>query len=201
MPLRYNADMNKVEVLIEGYATITDKGWKASGSTCLITTESGLKIITDPGANRDILLQKLREKGLRVEDIDFVFLTHHHLDHAMLAGIFPNAKVVDEEAIYTQDDAIEGTEGIPGTNMTIIATPGHEAGHGILVVPETEKGTIVIAGDNFWWKTDEEQKLSLELDMPDDFAEDMEVLKNSRAKVLEIADWVVPGHGRMFQAK
>lgn len=193
--------MNKVDVLIEGYATMTDTGWKASGSTCLITTEDGIRIITDPGCNRDLLLQRLHDKGLMIDAISYVFLTHHHVDHAMLAGIFPNAKVVDQEAIYTQDDAIEGPEGIPGTNLGIMQTPGHEVRHGALVVPGTEKGTIVIAGDNFWWKTDEEQKITLDLDMPDDFAEDMEVLKQSRAKVLEVADWVVPGHGRMFQAK
>src|SRR5690348_4237437 len=116
--------MNKVDLLIEGYATITEKGWKASSSTCLITTDSGLKIITDPGCNRDFLFERLKDVGLGVEDIDMVFITHHHLDHAMLVGIFPNAKVVDEEAVYTQDDAIEGVKMLPETDITVIATPG-----------------------------------------------------------------------------
>ena len=190
--------MNTIEILIEGYAQIKEKGWEASGTTCLISTDSGMKIITDPGANRDLLLERLSGKGLTVGDIQMVFLTHHHLDHAMNAGIFPNAKVVDAEAIYTQDKAEEGVAMLPDTDITILPTPGHEAGHGILVVP-TSQGTVVVAGDNFWWTADEEQVLDLE--KKDDFAEDMSVLIESRKKVLELADWVVPGHGKVFEVK
>ncbi|HXS15077.1 MAG TPA: MBL fold metallo-hydrolase [Candidatus Saccharimonadales bacterium] len=190
--------MNTIEILIEGYAQIKEKGWEASGTTCLISTDSGMKIITDPGANRDLLLERLSGKGLTVGDIQMVFLTHHHLDHAMSVGIFPNAKVVDAEAIYTQDKAEEGVAMLPDTDITILPTPGHEAGHGILVVP-TSQGTVVVAGDNFWWTADEEQVLDLE--KKDDFAEDMSVLIESRKKVLELADWVVPGHGKVFEVK
>jgi glyoxylase-like metal-dependent hydrolase (beta-lactamase superfamily II) len=191
--------MNKVEILIEGYAEITDTGWKASGTTCLITTDSGLKIITDPGCNRALLLERLGNAGLKVEDIDMVFLTHHHLDHAMLAGIFPHAKVVDEEAVYSQDSvAVEGVQMLPKTDITVLKTPGHEYGHGALIVP-TADGSGAIAGDIFWWTTSEEQKLDIE--KKDDFAEKMEELVKSRKKVLELADWIVPGHGKMFAAK
>jgi glyoxylase-like metal-dependent hydrolase (beta-lactamase superfamily II) len=127
-----------------------------------------------------------------------VFLTHHHLDHAMNVGIFPNAKVVDQEAIYMQDKAEEGVEMLPDTDITILPTPGHESGHGILVVP-TAQGTVVVAGDNFWWTTDEDQILDIE--KKDDFAEDMSILVESRKKVLELANWVVPGHGKVFEVK
>lgn len=190
--------MNTVDLLVEGYAEITQEGWKASGTTCLITTDTGLKIITDPGANRNLLLDRLKTMGLGVEDIDMVFLTHHHLDHAMLAGIFPNAKVVDEEAVYTQDKAVEGVEMLPETDITVLKTPGHEYAHAALLVP-TKEGSVAIAGDNFWWTTDEEQKLDVE--KPDDFAEKMDELMKSRKMVLELADWIVPGHGKMFAAK
>lgn len=201
--------MNTIDILIEGYAKIKEKGWEATGTTCLITTDSGVKIITDPGANRDLLLERLSEKGLTVEDIDYVFLTHHHLDHAMNAGIFPKAKVVDEEAIYTQDKAEEGVEMLPDTDITILPTPGHEAGHGILVVP-TAQGTVVVAGDNFWWPSSANASEGQAYDIldrerllnrPDDFAEDMHVLMESRKKVLELANWVVPGHGKVFEVK
>jgi len=33
----------------------------------------------------------------------------------------------------------------------------------------------------------------------DEFATDIEKLKESRKKVLEIADWIIPGHGKMFK--
>ncbi len=190
--------MNTIDILIEGYAKMTDSGWEASGTTTLITTDSGLKIIADPGANRDLLFERLKERGLGLEDIDYVFLTHHHLDHAMTVGLFPQAKVVDQEAIYVQDKAQEGPKMIPDTDITILPTPGHEVGHGILVVP-TAQGTVVVAGDNFWWTAEEEQKL--DINKQDDFAEDMEILKASRKQVLDLADWVVPGHGKIFENK
>src|SRR5579872_410887 len=118
--------MNTIDILIEGYAKITDTGWDASSTTTLITVSSPvilnkvkdlnskiedssqaqndkiLRIIVDPGANRDLLFEKLKTRGLSLEDIDYVFITHHHLDHAMNVGLFPNAKVIDEEAVYTQ---------------------------------------------------------------------------------------------------
>lgn len=232
--------MNTIDVLIEGYAKITDIGWEASGTTCLITAspvfaseakqsdskeeiaakagiqgdrspirvgddKDVIRIITDPGANRDLLFERLKEKGIRLEDIDYVFLTHHHLDHAMNAGLFPNAKVVDEEAVYTQDKAVEGEKMIPDTDITILPTPGHEAGHGVLVVP-TAQGTVVVAGDNFWWSSSDDQESDVQnrdrlLNKKDDFAENMEVLKASRKQVLDLADWVVPGHGKIWKVE
>lgn len=188
--------MNRIDILVEGYAKIMDIGWIASGTTTLITTDSGLKIITDPGVNRQLLLRSLKNRKLTVHDINFVFITHHHLDHSMLVGIFPNARVIDVEAIDWQNIAIDSPKSIPGTDIAIIATPGHESTHGILTVP-TEKGIVTVAGDNFWWTTDEKQEVNIE--KHDDFAEDMKALKQSRKELLRLSDWIIPGHGKMFR--
>ncbi|HYK09031.1 MAG TPA: MBL fold metallo-hydrolase [Candidatus Eisenbacteria bacterium] len=190
--------MNTIDILIEGYAKITSNGWDASSSCTLIVTNSGKKIIADPGANRDLLFEQLKKRSLSLEDIDMVFITHHHLDHAMNVGLFPNAKVIDEEAVYTQAVAVEGVQMLPDTDISVIATPGHEYAHAILIVP-TKDGTVVVAGDTFWWTSTEEQVVNIE--KPDDFAEKMEELKASRKVVLDLADWVIPGHGKMFQNK
>ena len=190
--------MNTVAVLVEGYAKMTDTGWNASSSACLIITDSGLKIITDPGANRDLLLKKLEEIAVDPEEINYVFITHHHLDHAMNIALFPNAQVIDEEALYTQAVAIEGVEAIPNTTIRVMKTPGHEYAHASLIVPTTE-GTVIIAGDVFWWEESDEQKI--DLNKKDDFAEKMEVLIDSRRKILEIADIIIPGHGKKMRIK
>lgn len=188
--------MNTIDILIEGYARITDTGWDASGTTTLIVSDSGKRIIVDPGANRDLLFQALKERTLSLDDIDMVFLTHHHLDHAMNVGLFPYAKVIDEEAIYTQAKAIEGVKILPDTDITVIATPGHEYAHACLVVP-TANGTVVLAGDCFWWTTKEKQEVDIQ--KKDDFAEKIGKLVESRQKILDLADWIIPGHGKMFQ--
>ncbi|HUW21467.1 MAG TPA: MBL fold metallo-hydrolase [Candidatus Bathyarchaeia archaeon] len=70
--------MNKVKVLIEGYAREIKDGFVASSTTVLIKS-NGKRIVVDPGINRKLLLAKLRKEGLKLEDIDFVYMTHYHL--------------------------------------------------------------------------------------------------------------------------
>lgn len=188
--------MNKVEVLIQGYADVNDKGWDATSSTILITTDDGKKVIVDPGCNPDLLMQKLNEKNLKVDDIDFVFLTHHHIDHALNAGLFTKSKIVDFEAVYDKNIGVYGSNHIPETDIEIILTPGHEDGHASLAIP-TDDGIVVASGDVFWWEVNEEQKV--DVNKPDDFADDLSILRESREKLLKVGKWIIPGHGKMFE--
>lgn len=191
--------MNKVKVLIEGYAKEIKGGWLASSTTTLI--ESGkVKIIVDPGVNRELLLGKLKENNLSLDDINFVFMTHYHPDHNLLAGIFSKAKVLDDELIYDGDSQVEYDKVIPGTNIKVISTPGHDQFHGSLMVP-TENGVVVIAGDVFWWADKKEQKTDKEslLNYEDPFVKDKKALLASRKSILKIADWIIPGHGKIFK--
>jgi glyoxylase-like metal-dependent hydrolase (beta-lactamase superfamily II) len=57
----------------------------------------------------------------------------------------------------------------------------------------------VVAGDAFWWLGNEKQEV--QIDKPDDDPEHMNLKKliESRKKILEIADYVIPGHGKMFR--
>lgn len=65
-----------------------------------LIVENGKAAFVDTGANRSVphLLSELGRHGLTPADIDFVFLTHVHLDHAGGAGTLmkalPNAKCV-----------------------------------------------------------------------------------------------------------
>ncbi len=191
--------MAKVKVLILGYATTLKKGWIASSTTTLVQ-DGKIKIITDPGTNRRKLLNALKREGLEPEDIEFVFLTHYHLDHNILSGIFPKAKVLDDELVYDKDWEYEHGGKVPGTGLRIIPTPGHEKFHGSLVVP-TERGIVVVAGDLWWWKTSQKQKIDMDslLKLKDIYVKDKRALLRSRKKVLKIADWIIPGHGKMFK--
>jgi glyoxylase-like metal-dependent hydrolase (beta-lactamase superfamily II) len=60
---------------------------------------------------------------------------------------------------------------------------------------------VVVAGDVFWWADREEQKTDREslLFHKDPFAKDEKALLASRRKILELADWIIPGHGKMFK--
>jgi glyoxylase-like metal-dependent hydrolase (beta-lactamase superfamily II) len=65
-----------------------------------VIIENGHAAFVDTGANSSVphLLQALREHGLEPAAVDYVFLTHVHLDHAGGAGTLmrslPNAKCV-----------------------------------------------------------------------------------------------------------
>lgn len=193
--------MSIVKVLIEGYAKEIAGGWLASSTTTLIE-DNGIKIIVDPGTNRALLLAKLKENGLSSDGIDVVFMTHYHPDHNLLAGIFPKAIVMDDELVYEGDKQTEHHKAIPGTGVKIVSTPGHDQFHGSLIVP-TDKGTVVVAGDVFWWADGEKQDTLREalLAHADPFVKDEAALRTSREKLLEIADWIIPGHGKMFKVK
>ncbi|MEK7154768.1 MAG: NTP transferase domain-containing protein, partial [Patescibacteria group bacterium] len=87
--------MNKVKVLIEGYAKINPDGtWDATSTTTLIDTGKH-KIIMDPGCHRQLLLKALAKEHLQTGDIDVVFISHYHPDHCTLMGVFENATVYD----------------------------------------------------------------------------------------------------------
>lgn len=190
--------MNKVQILIEGYARINPDGtWDASSTTTLITTDK-LKIIMDPGCNRKLLLESLRKENLKTSDIDYVFLSHYHPDHSLLMGIFENATVFD--SIQYQKGPIGGETGefLPDTDIKIVKTPGHTSDHASLLV-NTNEGKILIGADVFWWKDGERQKA--DVDAHDDFASDQSTLRLSRSHVLQIADYIIPGHGKMFKVQ
>ena len=192
--------MNKITVLVEGYARpLPNGGWQASSTTTLVTSDSGLKIIVDPGCNQSLLLQKLTEKNLAVEDINLVFLTHYHPDHALLAHLFAKAKLSDGQTIYSDDLEEPYSDELPGTGLRVVYTPGHAAEHSSLLVSTEEWGKVAVAGDVFWWTTEEKQEVRI--DKPDELALDMEFLKESRKKLLKLADWIIPGHGKMWKVE
>ena len=152
----------------------------------------------DPGCHRELLLKSLRRAKLKLTDINYVFISHYHPDHSLLIGIFPNATVYD--SIQWQNGPLGGTTGdfLPDTDIQIIKTPGHTADHGSLLVP-TDQGKILVGADVFWWGTDEDQ--TPDINHIDAFASDQESLQKSRTEALAIADFIIPGHGKMFPTK
>lgn len=192
--------MAEVKILIDGYAKQIKDYWIASSTVTLIKS-NGKNIIIDPGCNRAKLLNALKKENLETADIRFVLLTHNHADHTLLSGIFEKAKILTPEEIYDGDKQTGQKNIISGTDLKIIQTPGHCSEHCSLMVPAKE-GIYVVAGDTFWWAKNEEQKIDIEKkDEAHPKEVDVEKLIESRKKILEIADFIIPGHGKMFKAK
>ena len=193
--------MPEVKVLIKGYAKELKDGWLASSTSTLIKSENNL-IVFDPGCNRENLLEALKIEKLKPEDINFVVLSHGHMDHSLLTGMFKNAKVISfESLLYDKDLMLEFKEDILGKNTKIIKTPGHCTEHISLIV-NTDKGKYAVAGDVFWWLDGDEQIVNIDKEDDSHPAElNMKELKKSREKLLNSVDYIIPGHGNMFKVK
>lgn len=192
--------MAKLKVLVEGYARKRTGGWEAS-STAVLVEDAGKRIVVDPGCNDELLLEALRKEGLLPKDVGLVFLTHCHLDHLLSLRLFPGVGVADARNVYRGDEefALEGR--IPGTEIGIIGTPGHVREHSALLV-KADEGVVAVAGDLWWWREGmqpgtlgEAELLSVE----DHGAEDKEMLAASRKAIIGLADFVIPGHGKLFK--
>ena len=193
--------MAEVKVLIEGYA-LRGKEEKATSTSVLVKTKN-FNLIADPGMDRNLLLKSLKRENLRINDINYIFLSHYHMDHSLLTGIFENAQVLYTEDVYSFDGQIsERGVNLLGEEIEIIKTPGHNSDCRTMLV-KTQQGIIAIAEDVFWWWDDEKQKTEFNSLMKhkDQFATDNKKLKESRKLVLEKADYIIPGHGKMFKVK
>jgi len=193
--------MAKIKILIPGYAKKIDNGWLASSTVTLIE-DNNKKIIIDPGCNKKELLRTISQQGLEPANIDYVLLTHNHTDHILLTAIFENAKVLNDTEIYNNDKQTEHENIIPDTDLKIIQTPGHDQFHCALIV-NTKEGTYIVAGDVFWWMDEEEQETDYDslLNHNDPYVKDQKTLKQSRKRIIELADFVIPGHGKMFKVE
>jgi len=76
-------------------------------------------------------------------------------------------------------------------HIRIVKTPGHDYTPITLLI-KTERGIVAVCGDVFWKENFPEN---------DPYVSEPEKLKETRKKVLEMADCIVPGHGGMFKVK
>lgn len=174
-------------LLHEGY--VRDNG--VAGSVSLVLDGSSV-IVVDPGmvADPDLILAPLRGQGVQAADVTHVVVTHHHPDHTINVGLFPNAEVVDFWARYRGDQWLdhEGDGHRVSEHARLILTPGHTNEDATLLV-ETDDG--VVACTHAWWRADRTPQI-------DPLADDQAALEASRARILAEADTVVPGHGGAF---
>lgn len=197
-------DHNEVHVVHEGYVGpiegrefvpgATPDGARKVASTITLVLGPEIVLVADPGMTADDAwdetLQKMRALGVRPRDVTHVFISHHHPDHITRLGLFPNAEIVDHWGLYESDvwsDHPDEFELAPG--IRVFQTPGHTHEDASLVV-ETPEGVYALT--HVWWMPGYEPAV-------DPLAEEPETLEASRQKILRLADWIVPGHGAVFE--
>lgn len=181
----------QVFVLHEGYVREED-GADRVGSTVTLIVDGGRVIVVDPGmvSGRDALLSALAAQGADPAGVTDVVFSHHHPDHTINAALFPAAVIHDHWASYDGDRWISR---VPGDfaltpSVRLIATPGHTA-EDITTLAATPDD--VYACTHAWWGPDGPAE--------DPLGTDQAALRRSRARILDVATMIVPGHGPAFR--
>jgi glyoxylase-like metal-dependent hydrolase (beta-lactamase superfamily II) len=178
----------RVDIVLEGSLTSTGGG---VASSCTLIRDGDRAIVVDPGMapNADAILGPLAALGVPPEAVTDVVLSHHHPDHTIHAGHFPNAAIHDHWAIYRgtdwEDSECDGRVLAP--SVLLARTPGHTAAD-LAVVAGTPDGIVVCT--HSWFNA--------ETSVEDEDPDDAEQLHASRREILEVADRIVPGHGPAF---
>lgn len=172
-----------------------------ASSTVTLVSDYEHNIIIDtgvPGEGENIL-KGLSEHRLSRNDIDIVINTHLHGDHMGNNALFEKAIFIahanEFPARLTNVKIIKGDYEIT-SNIRIMETPGHTKGSISVVVnlPDTKK-TFVIAGDALPIK-DNYLKW-----VPPGINFNPKIALASMRKIVDLADFVIPGHDDIFPIK
>lgn len=161
------------------------------GSTVGLVEDGASVVIIDPGmaASQALILEPLAAAGFGPHQVTDVVFSHHHPDHTINAGLFPEAWVHDHWARYRHDvwDARPADGYQVSPSVRLAATPGHTP-QDISTVVSTKDGAIVFT--HLWWHADGPPE--------DPLASDPAAIHRHRGRVLAIAGLIVPGHGAAF---
>ena len=186
--------MAEVKVLIPGYTTADslEKGEEKTCATITLVRDKGIVMVVDPGIleSQQVLVDALKKESLKVKDVNLICLTHSHIDHYRNIGMFPDAKTLEFYGIWYKNTCDAWEEQFT-KDIKIIKTPGHDS-TSITLLVKTNKGIVAICGDVFWKENQPDKDI---------YADNPRLLKESRKKVLELADYIIPGHADIFKVK
>lgn len=210
----------RIDVLLEGYGVNTNVGLAAFCAVIMIegpdAAGRNTRILVDPAhvGRRTFLQDALGARGLTVEDIDKVVLTHAHWDHVQNIDVFEHAPIYlhAEERMYSRrphrndwatpawtgdmlermtiEEIEEGDEIIPGVG--IVGMPGHTVGS-VGVTVNNADGISLITGDALHYAS-----VALTRDNPLVFWDDTQA-RASIDKALGLANIIYPGHDQAFR--
>ena len=203
---------NKVYVLHDGYSELKTTKEAAipimrANCTCVLIRNAIHNVVIDSMTPWDTqkIKDSLKMYNLGPDQIDFVVSTHGHSDHVGNNNLFLNATHVvgfsvskgDEYYLHPFDKGVPFLIGEKNSadKIEIIPTPGHTMDSVSLVVNTKDNKTVVIAGDLF----EKEADLKNHQVWIDAGSEDKHLQEFHRIRMLDIADYIIPGHGPMFK--
>lgn len=125
--------------------------------------------------------------------------THGHSDHVGNLSLFPHSLIIvgcdiSRDDTYMNNELKSGVPYILNSDIEVIHTPGHTGNDISVIVRNTPLGTIVVTGDLFEREDDIEENAIWR-----DVSENPDIQAHHRHRVLQFADFIIPGHGKMFR--
>ncbi|BES97660.1 unnamed protein product [Nesidiocoris tenuis] len=200
MSARGRMETYEVRVLHEGYSRLVDDVFEANCTCTLITGPYNIIVDTMTPWDGNYILKRLKEFDLTPGDIQFVISTHGHSDHVGNNNLFLSARHIVGRCIsyrttYFDEPFSRGDEYvIDPESLRVISTPGHTLAC-VTVLVKTDEGLVAIAGDLF-------EKLE---DVYNEYvwlgagSENPDLQRHNRAKIIQLADYIIPGHGPRFK--
>ena len=200
--------MKRIEIVLPGKRKDFQKdGYHYTSPSCgcavFLESDNNTKIMYDTGAfgYEKTLIKNLKKINVDPLDIDFVILSHGHMDHYANIHIFKNAKLIQDRWLIDlkTGDMINfhrKFDNIPGFNVTdleIFYTPGHHD-ECISVKTKFKDKTWVIAGDAVKPRIVHKGKISLSYQNPKLYLKNM-------IKIAKIADVIIGGEDGIIKGK
>lgn len=184
--------MAELRIIREGWWRWIERGTRFD-VTCTSTyiEDGGHRIVVDvpnAGEEREFLAALARAEVDPLA-VDLVVLTHLHPDHSGCLSLFPNAEYLSAGSRWKGSvHAYWEGESLPlSDDVSILKTPGH-SGHDGSVIVHAPQGVVAVAGD-LWVRSPSDPRLKLLLDR--------EAVEASRRRLIEMSDFIIPGHGPM----
>ena len=167
----------------------------ATSTVTLIRGERNYLVDTGRADTGEALLSALHRAHLEVEDINAIILTHLHSDHRGCIHLFPEAELIvhpKEPLDVVRRNLTKAMEGELEYGIYLLHTPGHTPGH-ISVLVKAQR-TFAICGDAI------PTPLNLLKWLPPFYRFDTALSMESMRKLVQAAEFIVPGHGEVIPA-
>ena len=161
-------------------------------SSYLIVRPEG-NVLVDSPRFTEPLVRRIEGLG----GVRWMFLTHQDdvADHANFHERFGCDRVMHEaDASFEVERPVRGEDPVElGGDLRVIPTPGHTAGHQVLL----HAGKHLFTGDHLWWEPQEGQLGASRRHCWYSWREQT----RSMARLLEYSfEWILPGHGARHHA-
>ncbi|KAI1706375.1 metallo-beta-lactamase superfamily domain-containing protein [Ditylenchus destructor] len=196
----------RVVPIIEGLMARDPDGQKINKvSSVSLVYGDGIALLVDSAAATDFetnerVLKELSLLNLSNADVRFVVTTHGHPDHFGQANFFPNADhffgaYQNHGNRYTPTQLRNAPEMKLSERISFWSTPGHTTDCISVIVSGAEEfGTVAIVGDLFYSETDVLNSTEWSREALNPY-----LGFHSQNKVICTADYVIPGHSKMFR--